>query len=897
MPWDRIEVDWELILGGNWLARIGILAVIIGVAFFLRLAFDNDWIGEGGRVGLGVAGGLGALALAEYLRPRYQIYAQTLAGGGIALLYLSVFAAFSFYGFLNIYVATAVLFAISASAAAIALRYDSVALAVVGIIGAFTAPFVLGAFGDRPDPLEFGRLAGVETMAYVVIVDLAVLALSTVRNWRWLTLLALLGSLASFGLWYEDSGGDVSLVVAHGSLTAIFLIFVGATTLYHVIWRRVPQAFDQSLMIINAVAYFAISYGLLWEEIRAWMGTFSLLMALFYVAIGLLAFRRSRENFYITLTAIGIAIVFLTVAIPVQLGGPWISVAWATEGAMLFWLSLSLKRPQLRIAGSIVLALSSVWLLAVDSPEAVVEDLTPFLNAYMLSYSIVIGAFALTAYQVWKRADELKEYESALLPALLTGIVAFLAVAVPIQLFNPWMSAAWAVEGAVLVWLAFRLGLRELRFGAVALLLLSAIWLLAIDTPEALVEDLTPFLNVYMLSYAIVIGAFMLTAYQVWKRVDELTEHEHALLPALLTGAIAFVAVAVPIQLFDPWMSAAWAVQGAVLGWLAFRLGLRELRFGAVAVLLLSAIWLLAIDASEALEADLTPFFNEYMLAFMLVIAGFLVAAHRVRQHKDELTVYESELYPALLIAVALFVTVAVPVQVKGPWIALAWSVEALAIVWLSVRYRLTELRPIGAAVFVAAAVRVLAFDTQIELWDFQLIVNLRMMAFVSVILALYLAALLVAWDRRDLESLPARYLVPGLVVAANFLTLWILSAECIAAVDSGIVDVSGDAAFYTKSLGLSLIWTVYASIALVAGILGRWRMVRLAGLGLLAVPILKLFLFDSLALEQGFRVAAFLILGIILLALGFLYQRYSDLVRGFLFEEEEEAAQEQPPS
>ena len=222
MPWDRIEVDWELILGGNWLARVGILAVIIGVGFFLKLAFDNDWIGEGGRVALGIAGGLALLGLAEYLRTRYMVYAQTLAGGGIAVLYLSIFAAFSLYGFLNVYMATGILFGISATAATLALRYNAVALAVIGIVGAFTAPFVLGAFGDKPEPLELGGLDGVETMVYVVIVDLAVLALSTVRNWRWFTLLALLGSLASFGLWYEDSGGDLSLLARpwkpHGNL-------------------------------------------------------------------------------------------------------------------------------------------------------------------------------------------------------------------------------------------------------------------------------------------------------------------------------------------------------------------------------------------------------------------------------------------------------------------------------------------------------------------------------------------------------------------------------------------------------------------------------------------------------------------------------------------------------
>ena len=659
---DRFNVDWELILGGNWLARVGILAVIIGVAFFLKLAFDNQWIGEAGRVVLGIAGGLALLGLAEYLRTRYMVYAQTLAGGGIAVLYLSIFAAFSLYGFLNVYMATGILFGISATAATLALRYNAVALAVIGIVGAFTAPFVLGAFGDKPEPLELGGLDGVETMVYVVIVDLAVLALSTVRNWRWFTLLALLGSLASFGLWYEDSGGDLSLLVAHGSLTAIFLIFVGATTLFHVIWKRVPEAFDQTLMIVNALAYFGISYGLLWDELRSWMGTFSLLMALFYVGVGVLAFRRSRENVYLSLTALGIAIVFFTVAIPVQLGGPWISVAWAVEGSVLFWLSFRLRRPQLRVAGLIVLALSAVWLLAIDTPEA--------------------------------------------------------------------------------------------------------------------------------------------------------------------------------------------------------------------------------------LQADLVPFYNPYLTSYVLVIAGFLVAAHRVRRHRQQLTEYESELFPALLAAATLFVTVAVPVQVDGPWIAFSWAVEALALVWMSVRFGIGELRIAGAAVFAAAAVRLLGSDTQVDLTDFRAILNLRMMAFASVVAALYLAVVLVTFDRRDHTTLPAQYFVPALAIGANFLTLWVLSAEWIAMVDSGIVDVTGDAAFYTKSLGLSLIWAVYASVGLAAGIVGRWRFVRLGSLGLLAVPILKLFLFDSLALEQGFRVAAFLSVGLMLLILGFLYQRYSDAVRGFLFEEQEGAAQ-----
>ena len=656
-PWERIEIDWELVLGGNWLARIGILAVVVGVAFFLKLAFDNQWIGETGRVVLGIVGGIGLLGLGEVLHRRYPVYAQALIGGGVAVLYVSIFAAFSFYSLLNVYPAVGLLFLISMASAALALRHDSMSLAVIGILGAFAAPFLLGAFEAAEETREtFAGNAGAQIMVYVIVVDLGVLALSSVRNWRWFTLLALLGSLASFGIWYGDYGEEAALAVVQAGLTAIFLIFVGATTLFHIAWKRAPKEFDHALMVINAAAYLGISYALLWDELRPWMGAFALLMALFYGALAYAVVRRGREQVHLSLMAMSISVVLLIIAVPVQLDGPWVSVAWAAEGAVLVWMSFTLR----------------MWLLRA--------------------------------------------------------------------------------------------------FGAGAFLIF-AVWLLAVDTPTALMADLTPFYNRYLLSYALGIGATFLTAYLLWRNRAQLMERETALFPV------------------------------------------------------------------------------------------FLAAGN-------------------------LFLTVAVPIQVDGAWIAVAWAVEALTLTWLSFRLGLYELRLFGAGVFAAMAVRLLAFDTQVDLSDFRLILNYRMMAFTSGITALFLSALLVG-KGRNLTPLDRSALLPGLVIAANLLALWVISAECIAVVDSGIVDVDGRAAFYTKSLALSLAWAVYASVSLVIGIVGRWLLFRLAGLGLLAVPILKLFLFDSLALEQGYRVAAFLSLGLILLIVGFLYQRHGGAIRGFLFKEQ----------
>ena len=655
--WQGITMDWEFLLGGNWLARVGVLAVVIGAAFFLKLAFDNEWIGDTGRVVLGIVGGLAFLGAAEYWYRRYPVYAQALAGGGIALLYLSIFASFAFYSMIGLYPATGLLLLVGATSAALALRHESMALAAIGVVGAFVAPFVLGGFAqESKDVVRAGPT--MQLMIYVMAVDIGVLALSTFRNWRWLTLIALVGSLASFGSWYGQYGDELSLLTAQGSLTIIFVIFVGATTLFHIVWRRPPQAFDQSLMMINAAAYFGISYGLLWDDFRLWMGGFTLLMALFYgvVAYGVLV--RGREHVYLSFMALGIALVFLTIAIPVQLGGPWVSAAWAAEGAVLVWLSLRLSMWQLRAFGVAVFAIFAGWLLIVDTPQAFSASFTPFANQYFPVYLVGIGLTYLTAYLLRRNRASLHEMEQ-------------------------------------------------------------------------------------------------------------------------------------------------------------------------------------------------------------FSFAAFLVGAN-------------------------VLLTLAVPIQVDGAWVAFAWAVEALALTWLGLRLKLRELRLFGLGVFAVMAIRLVGFDTFVDLADYRIVLNYRMLAFGTGIVGLYGAGYLLCRQSDENDEWENRYLAPALVVAANFLSLWVASAEVIASVDSGVFDVSARWAAHVKSLTLSLLWAIYACVVMALGIVRRWRAARIGGLALLMVPIVKLFVFDSFALEQAFRVAAFLGLGAILLIGAFLYQRNQTAIRGFLFDDAE---------
>jgi uncharacterized membrane protein len=457
------EREWEQILGGSWLARIGVLALIIGAGFFLKFAFDNNWIGPTGRVILGIVAGLAMLGLGYYWRRRYPILTRVLSGGGIAILYLSIFASFAIYDLIHIYVAIAFLLLVSVASAALALYYDSMALAIIGIIGAFFAPFILGAFGERGTAAG-GTAQAIQLLAYVIVVDIGALILSTFRNWRWFTLLALGCSLIAYGFWYGEFNREVGVATAEVGITIIFLIFVGATSLFHIVWRRVPQAFDQALMVINAAAYFGISLGLMWGDFRIWMGGFVLLLAVFYGALSYFALKQSAENVRLSLFALAVALIFLTVAIPIQLGDTaWTTIAWAAELVILLWLSFTLRMPHLRIYSYVIFVIMAGRLLIFDT-SVNMRTFQPVLNERFLAFIVGIAAAYLAAYLLWRQREAFPEWRT---PASVFLIAA--------NFFSLWILSfeAWDSFGSALrtAELAAREGLRNAQN-----LSLTAVW-------------------------------------------------------------------------------------------------------------------------------------------------------------------------------------------------------------------------------------------------------------------------------------------------------------------------------------------------------------------------------------------------------------------------------------
>ena len=184
--------ELETRIGSRWLLYVGVVAIIVGVAYFEKLAIDNHWITEtarviqGGVIGLLlVAGGL------QFVRRGYRLYGQILSGGGVAILYVSTYAAFNFYHLLSQPVAFGVMSAVTMLAGWLANRERSQGLALVAVGGGFATPFLLPASTD----------AQVALFGYDTILIAGTMFLSRRRDWPTLNVVSYGFTVLTFFAW------------------------------------------------------------------------------------------------------------------------------------------------------------------------------------------------------------------------------------------------------------------------------------------------------------------------------------------------------------------------------------------------------------------------------------------------------------------------------------------------------------------------------------------------------------------------------------------------------------------------------------------------------------------------------------------------------------------------
>jgi uncharacterized membrane protein len=401
----RPDIDLESRIGSHWLNRIGISALLVGVSYFLKFAFESNWIGPAGRVTIGLLAGIAIVVWSERFRARgYRIFSYSLKAVGIGTLYLSLWAAFQVYSLIPSGMAFVAMLAVTSATAAMAVAQDAEILSAFALAGGFTTPFLLSTGQNRELAL----------FSYVAVLDLATLALVLFRPWRRLLLLSYAGTLLFYIGWYSTFYDRSQLSLTTGFATLFFAIFAVAPLVARPVAGEATlfSSIPFFLAFVNAGAYFLGIYSMFSDISKTGTAWFAVALAAVYIFLGRQARARQAEPptaQALQFLHLALAIGFITVAIPIRLDAHWITIGWFVEAAVLLWVAERIHSDFLNAFAIGALVLGVGRLLLIDN----FRSTTLIFNARMATYAVAIAVLGILAWYARGRTDELAKNAAA----------------------------------------------------------------------------------------------------------------------------------------------------------------------------------------------------------------------------------------------------------------------------------------------------------------------------------------------------------------------------------------------------------------------------------------------------------------------------------------------------
>ncbi len=910
--------EWEAVVGGNWLNKLGVLVLVIGIALLLGYEFTH--VGPFGRVATGMAVGLTMLIGGAFIERKraYAIFARGLIGGGWAALYFTTYAMHALPAARvidNPYIASLLVLAVACGMILHSLRYRS--QTVSGL-----AYFIAFATLALSESTPFSVLA---------LLPLAASLLYLAYRFHWHRM-AVFGLFATYATCASrpDVGAPLASTQA---LFAMYWLLFESFDLLRLRRSTASWTIGSLILPINALGFLGLSL-VKWQRSNPeHLYAFLAAGAAVYLAGAVLRARlrppSSFDETAGTLARIGggsyegpitLSAAMAASAILLHATGEWINAGLLIEGEILFLAGYCLGQSYLRRLAGAAFAGSVVKVVLVDQPEG---GSIAFAGHSWTNWS-PIAALSAAAFYINRM---LRVTEGALYSSVAAGLIAMvLAYETPRQ----YLSVAWLAFAAILFEAGFRLRQTEFRYQSyvVGALGTGAGILLNMFEPFAW----RPLAICAALLYA---GTLRMA---LSNDDGPLSEAEKKLSWITAASTAAFLFAIVWKVAPGNYLGVAWLLLGAVL----FELGLRNLpkHFRWLSYL---------VSTAGFLNMLFHPW--EAGPVAVAMVACWSMSARLFRPMPDGIGDREREWCRDLYAAAAtLFAMTLVWLKLPPAVVALVWTVLGLALFEIGLRFPIPRFCLLAHCIAAAVCFRILIFDfaglaafrgnaLRITYRTFTILPIVasyyyiwwrdqraagRLYLYVSAALFLALARFELGWPLavvawalfglalyavgrlRNIADL--QWQSHAIALLSFFSTVEALAGNQTRTLSAAVVIASlygaqllapGYArAFYSllaslllaillfyevSGEALTMAWAVEALALLGAGFPLRDRVQRLSGLGLFLICVLKLFLYDLRQLETVNRIFSFIVLGLILVGVSWMYTRFRDRIQRYL--------------
>lgn len=328
--------DWEKFIGENLINKIGIAITVIGVAIGAKYSIENELISPLTRIILGYLAGIGLLGIGMKLKKNYENYSAVLVSGAMTIMYFITFSAYSFYDQISQPLAFILMLIFTAFTVVAAINYNRQLIAHIGLVGAYAVPFLLSDGS--------GRIAVL--LSYMAIINIGILVIAFKKYWKALYYVSFSLTWFIYFLWYAtDYQTDMHYALALTFLFVFFIIFYLTFLAYKLIQKEKFHAGDVVLIMLNSFIFYAFGYSILngHETGEQLLGVFTLFNGVVHFIASTIIHKQKLADKNLFFLILGMVLVFITIAIPVQLDGNWVTLLWAGEAALLFWIGRTKK--------------------------------------------------------------------------------------------------------------------------------------------------------------------------------------------------------------------------------------------------------------------------------------------------------------------------------------------------------------------------------------------------------------------------------------------------------------------------------------------------------------------------------------------------------------------------
>jgi uncharacterized membrane protein len=911
---ESARANLEEFIGENLFSKIGILVLLLGIGIGVKYSIDNNFISPLARVILGYIFGFGLIGIAIRVKGKYHNFSSVLISGGFATMYFVTYFAYSVYALINQPIAFALMAVFTVATVAAALIYNTQVIAHIGLVGAYAVPFLLS---NNSGAYFF-------LFTYVSIINAGILAISIKRDWRPIIYTSSVFTWLIFLGWYATAYSADHFYLALVFLWLFFAIFYAANV---VLSANDDQRGDYQ-GLITGVATAAVFYAFSFAISTTLTGTAEYVILLSYLAavsvmiqatanIDMIAVSGSRKPLFYVASAF----------------------TWAT---LLAWFLNNYSPAEHFYMGLAFVGLFfSIFYVtrivhAVTKPEGdKSENLASAILTAMVFYGFCFGISNLNFDN--KEITILFSYLAIFSTAILITSYKFygrflVVVGYPATwlIYGSWFLQYYSVENSFylaatfaaiffavyyVTTLIYCLLSDEISVAEHAGLMLSNSFI-SYGFGYAILDskgDLRNYDGLYTAAH----GLFHLAVALIFSRVKSKAGDVIQVLTILI---ITFFTLAVPVQFDGNHVTMIWAVEGALLFWLARLNQVKIFEYYSYPVMLLGTISLF-IDWAHA-YIDRTPYPSDlnqavfangnFVTALVFLCAfGFVFWVNRSSNFRPTISDQLTKPLSFILAAIGLFVlynTFRIEIDNYFHLQTVAARTEQA----LDKQDDIFELNAIWQIIysilFFAALnfanlrwVRLISLGyTAMALGVFSLFV---LTVGGSVIFAELRVSYMVSVSP-DFIYVAIRY-IAYISVATMFFTLYhsFRDEELLNGSPSRAGELTFDALFYidllilasgellnlmaqyrvpnSTKLGLSVLWGVFALALIGGGIRRAKKHLRIGAFVLLGITLIKLFLYDIADLPTIPKTILFVSLGILMLLVSFLYTKYKNVIFG----------------